>query len=119
MSDESTRNRGRVAVLNDIRTDSRKRYAALLVAAVVGLAAAWLHWVGLFIAGALVGLVSRDLPRAVVAGLAVGLATVAVTVLANPSMGPGEFLALTPPVYVAIGAGLVLPAWGSLIRAVV
>lgn len=107
------------AFLRTVRTDSRKRYAALAVAVVVGLGAAWVHWLGLFLAGALVGLVSRTLPRAVVAGLGVGVAALALNVLASPTMGPGEFLALTPPAYVAIASGLALPAWGSLIRGVI
>ncbi|WP_336136505.1 hypothetical protein [Natronomonas amylolytica] len=109
----------RPAFLTTVRTEPRKRYVALAVALVVGLAVAWVHWLGLVVAGALVGLVSRTLPRAVVAGLVVGVAVLALNILASPTMGPGEFLALTPPAYVAIGAGLVLPVWGSLVRGVV
>jgi hypothetical protein len=105
--------------LTVVRTDPRKRYVALAVAVVAGLAAAWVHWLGLVVAGALVGVVSRTLPRAVAAGLGVGVAGLALTVLASPAMGPGDFLALSPPSYVAVGAGLVLPAWGALIRGVV
>ncbi|WP_254838649.1 hypothetical protein [Natronomonas marina] len=106
------------AALTAVRTDPRKRAVALVVAAVVGLAVAWVHWLGLFVAGALVGLVSRSLPRAVAWGLVVGALAVAVTVLTHPT-GVGEFLALRPPVYVTIGAGLLAPAWGSLLRGVV
>lgn len=109
----------RPGFLTTVRTEPRKRYAALAVALVVGLGAAWVHWLGLVVAGALVGLVSRTVPRAVAAGLGVGVAALALNVLASPTMGPGEFLALTPPAYVAIGAGLVGPVWGSLIRGVV
>jgi short subunit fatty acids transporter len=109
----------RPAFLTTVRTEPRKRYAALTLALVVGLGAAWVHWLGLVVAGALVGLVSRTVSRAVAAGLGVGVAALALTVLASPTMGPGEFLALTPPAYVAIGAGLVAPALGSLIRGVI
>lgn len=109
----------RPAFLTTVRTEPRKRYAALAVAVVLGLGAAWVHWLGLLLAGALVGVVSRTVPRAVAAGLGVGVAALVLTVLASPTMGPGEFLALTPPAYVAISAGLVLPAWGSLIRGVI
>jgi hypothetical protein len=125
MSEESTAEERsdddplRPAFLTTIRTEPRKRYAALVGLLVVGLAAAWVHWLGLFVAGALVGLVSRTVPRAVAAGLGVGVAALVLTVLASPTMGVGEFLALTPPAYVAIGSGLVLPVWGSLVRAVV
>jgi len=107
------------AALTAVRADRRKRAVALALAAVVGLGAAWLHWLGLFVAGALVGLVSRSLPRAVVWGLGVGSLAVALTVLAHPLMGAGEFVALTPPVYVAVVVGLLAPVWGSLLRGVV
>jgi hypothetical protein len=125
MSDEPTAEKGpddeplRPAFLTTVRTEPRKRYAAFAVLVVVGVAAAWVHWLGLFVAGVLVGLVSRTVPRAVAAGLGVGVAALVLTVLASPTMGVGEFLALTPPAYVAIGSGLVLPVWGSLVRAVV
>lgn len=105
--------------LRSIRADTRKRAVALLVAAAIGLALAWVHWLGLFVAGALVGLVSRTLPRAVLAGLVFGVLVLAVNVLANPTMGAGEFAGLTPPTYVAIAAALLAPAWGSLLRGVV
>jgi hypothetical protein len=125
MSEEAVSEEGsddeplRPAFLTTIRTEPRKRYAALAALTVVGLAAAWVHWLGLVVAGALVGLVSRTVPRAVAAGLGVGILVLALNFLASPTMGPGEFLALTPPAYVAIGAALVAPAWGSLVRAVV
>lgn len=107
------------AALASIRADSRTRRVALAVAAAVGLALAWVHWLGLFAAGALVGLVSRTPPRAVVAGVAFGVLVLVVTVVASPVMGPREFLGLTPPVYVAAAAALLAPAWGSLLRGVV
>jgi hypothetical protein len=125
MSDEPTADETpseatvRPAFLTTVRTEPRKRYAALAIALVVGLGAAWIHWLGLFVAGALVGLASRTVPRAVVAGLGVGVAVLALNSLASPTMGAGEFLALTPPAYVAIGAALALPAWGALVRGVV
>ncbi|MEF8914306.1 hypothetical protein [Natronomonas sp.] len=124
MSDDPTAEETRAdpvrpAFLTTVRTEPRKRYAALAVALVVGLAVAWVHWLGLVVAGALVGLVSRTVPRAAAAGLGVGVAALALTVLASPTMGPGEFLALTPPTYVAIGGGLVAPALGALIRGVI
>ena len=126
--EEATRGGGRVpgpepswtpAALAAVRSDPRKRAGALAVAALVGLGLAWVHWLGLFVAGALVGLVSATLPRAVAAGLAFGVLALAVAVLASPAVGPGEFLALTPPAYVAGAAALVAPAWGALVRGVV
>jgi NAD(P)-dependent dehydrogenase (short-subunit alcohol dehydrogenase family) len=107
------------AALSALRADPRRRAVALVVGAAVGLGLAWVHWLGLFAAGALVGLVSRTLPRAIVAGVAVGVVVLLATVLAAPAMSAGEFLSLSPPAYVAVAAGIVAPAWGSLVRGVV
>jgi hypothetical protein len=106
------------AALAALRADPRRRAVALAAALVVGLALAWVHWLGLVVAGALVGVASRSLPRAVLWGLVVGVLALAVTVVGHP-MGVGEFLSLRPPVYVALAAGLVAPVWGSLVRGVV
>lgn len=105
--------------LRDLRADPAGRRLALAVAVVVGLGAAWVHWLGLFLAGALVGVVSRDLPRAVAAGLGFGLLVLVVHVLAAPAMSGAEFVALAPISYVTIAAGLLAPVWGALARAVV
>lgn len=102
-----------------VRADPRRRAPALLAAGLVGLGLAGVHWLGLVAAGGLVGLVSRTVPRAVLAGGGVGVLAVALTVLAGPQVDPGELLGLTPPAYVTIVAGLVLPVWGSLVRGVI
>lgn len=106
-------------ILTEIRERPRWRAVALVVAVAIGVAVARVHWLGLFAAGALVGLASRTAPRAVLAGLAVGGVVLVVQVLASPGMDAGEFLALTPPAYVAVAAALALPAWGSLVRGVI
>lgn len=105
--------------LADLRSRPDRRRVALVAAAFLGLAAVSVHWVGLFLAGALVGLVSETLPRALLAGLALGVAVLVLHVLASPAMGAGEFLALAPASYVTVGAALLAPAWGSLVRGVV
>jgi hypothetical protein len=107
------------AVLAELREADQQRRAALVAAALVGLGAAMVHWLGLFVAGALVGLVSESLSRAVAAGLAMGALVLLVHVGASPVMGPGEFVGLAPASYVTIAAGLVAPLWGSLVRGVV
>lgn len=107
------------AALTALRERPNRRRAALVVAALVGLGLAWLHWFGLFLAGALVGLVSETRRRAVAAGLAVGVLVLVVHVAASPVTGPGEFVAFAPPAYLAIAAGIVAPAWGSLVRGVI
>jgi len=105
--------------LAGVRGRPTQRRVALVVAALVGVGLAWLHWFGLFLGGALVGLVSKSVPRAVVAGLAVGVLVLALHVFGSPVMGPDEFLSLSPPSYVAVGAALLMPLWGSLVRGVV
>lgn len=105
--------------LVEIRESPTQRSVFLAVAALVGLGFAWIHWSGLFLAGALVGLASKTVPRAVVASVLVGAAVLALHVLASPAMGAGEFVALSPPSYVAVAAALLMPLWGSLVRGVV
>lgn len=51
---------------------------ALLVATVVGLASITLHWAGVVLGGALVGLLASSVRRAVAAGLTFGLLVVVV-----------------------------------------
>lgn len=104
--------------LADIRDRRRRRLVALVAGALVGIALVWVHWLGLFVAGALVGLASRTLPRALIAGLAVGVLVLAVQVVAIPGMDPGEFFALGQAADVTAAAALIAPVWGSLVRGV-
>ncbi|MEF8784537.1 MAG: hypothetical protein V5A45_01300 [Haloarculaceae archaeon] len=105
--------------LAKMRTDARQRRLALGGAIVLGLVAVAFHWVGLFVAGALVGLTRRSLPRALVAGLAFGVLVVAVFFVATPVISPGNVLVLAPLSYVTVGIALVGPVWGALARGVV
>lgn len=105
--------------LAEIRGDPSKRSVLLVVAAVLGLGFAWIHWSGLFVAGALVGLVSKTVPRATFAALVVAVLVLVLHVGVSPVMGSGEFLALSPPSYVAIAGAFFMPLWGSLVRGVV
>lgn len=105
--------------LTGVRESPTQRRVVLVVAVLVGVAFAWFHWFGLFLGGALVGLVSKSVPRAVVAGLVVGVVVLALHIFGSPVMGPDEFLSLSPPSYVAIAAALLMPLWGSLVRGVV
>lgn len=107
------------AWLADARRRPNRRRSLLVAAALVGLGLAWIHWLGLFVAGALVGLASRSTPRALLAGVAFGLLVLAVHVLASPVMGVGTFVGLQPLSYVTVGLAVVAPVWGSLARAVV
>lgn len=91
----------------------------MITAILVGLLLAWIHWIGLFVAGSLVGIVSRTWRRALLAGLGIGVMILFMQFATSPMMEFGELLALTPVSYVTIVSGLVLPAWGSLVRLVV
>lgn len=108
------------AWLDHLRADRYRRRAAILAGAAVGLAVAQLHWIGLLLGGVLVGLASRDLPRALLAGLAFGvgalavfLASLAVVGAAGPALGMGQLT------YLAVGVPIVAGLVGSLARGVV
>lgn len=101
-----------------VRTQPGPHRVAIVVAVVVGLGLAWFHWLGLLLGGMLVGFVARTFRRALLAGLGFGvvvLAVFAVTVAGSL----GQTLAMTPPIYLTIGAALGLPTFGALVRAVV
>nr|WP_255170877.1 hypothetical protein [Natrononativus amylolyticus] len=104
--------------LERARTEPWVHLLALLVALVVGVALAWLHWLGLVAGGALVGLVSRSLPRALVGGVGFGLVVLAVFAASLGGSG-WRLLEMAPAVYVTLGAALGLPALGALVRGVV
>ncbi|WP_302080660.1 hypothetical protein [Salinibaculum rarum] len=95
------------------------RRVALAGAVVVGLVLVAVHWVGLFVAGALVGLTRRSLVRALVAGLAFGVLVLAVFFLLTPPVSPGNVLAVAPLSYVTVGVTLAGPVCGALARGVV
>ncbi|WP_276281732.1 hypothetical protein [Halorussus caseinilyticus] len=108
------------AWLREVRSDARARWAGLLAGTVVGLAAAWVHWYGFLVGGALVGLVSADAKRGLLAGVGFGLVAWAVfagLVAANGGLvayaGMGRLL------YLSVGIPVGLAALGSLVRGVV
>ena len=103
-----------------VRTGDRGRRLLVTAGALaLGLVLATGHWIGLVLGGAFVGVCQRTLPRALLGGLVFGLVAVATFVLVAPRLEVGELLALTPAVYVTVGAGLGLPLLGSLTRGVV
>lgn len=106
------------AVLERVRTEPRPHAAAVAVAVVLGLVLSWLHWMGLVLGGALVGLLAPTLRRAVLGGVAFGGVVLLVFGLA---LGPSAWVVLetTPVVYLVVAAAVGLPVLGSLLRGVV
>lgn len=104
--------------LERIRTDPRLRGGALVLAVVVGIALTWYHWLGLLIGGALVGLVSKTLPRAV--GAAAGFGVLVLLVFAL-TLGDSVWavLEMVPISYLVVAVAVGIPMLGSLVRGVV
>ena len=106
------------ALLDRVRTEPRLHAVAVVAALAVGVALASVHWLGLIAAGALVSLAAPTVRRGVAYGLGAGvvaLAAFAVSLGPSAAAVPG----MRPVEYVAVGAGLALPLFGSLARAVV
>ncbi|ARS88802.1 hypothetical protein [Natrarchaeobaculum aegyptiacum] len=114
MTDEA---RGLRGALERVRTDRTSHAAAFAVVVLVGVALAWIHWLGLVLAGALVGLVSPSLWRAIAGGFVVGLVVlIAFALTLGGALGPT--LEMTPIVWLAVASALGLPVLGSLIRGI-
>lgn len=105
--------------LADLRADTTRRRRAFTGALVVGFGLTWIHWTGLVLTGALVGLTRRHLSGALVSGVLVGILAIGLTVLAAPAVALNEFIGLTPVNVATVGLAFVLPVWGSLARYVI
>jgi len=101
--------------LEYVRTHQPAHRVGLLVAFAVGLVLTWIHWFGLVLGGALVGVVSQSGRRALLAGLGFGV-TVLVAFVVTLGGDAGAALAMTPASYVTVGSALALPVFGSLVR---
>ncbi|UTF52919.1 hypothetical protein [Natronosalvus rutilus] len=106
------------ATLTRIRTERPLHLLALLISVGLGLALSWLHWIGLVVGGVLVGLVARNLPKALGYGLGFGLVVLVVFAFVLGS-GRGPALEMAPAIYLTVGAALGLPILGSLARGIV
>lgn len=104
------------ARLAALRADDRQRRLALALSAIVGIGLATVHWVGLVVAGALVGLTRRSVPRAVAAGLGVGVLVLGLFLVLTPVASIDALGTLRPLSYLTVGIALLGPAWGALLR---
>lgn len=59
--------------LDEFRTDSTDRVLLMALGATVGLALAWVHWIGLLVGGVLVSLPTTNWKRGLLAGLGFGV----------------------------------------------
>lgn len=104
--------------LRAARSVDRRRRAVTVVGLVTGLTAASVHWSGLFLLGALVGIVQRSLGRAVLVGVVAGVCVLVLTALLAPA-GPRTTLTTFEPLtYLTLALGGA-PVVGSLVRGVV
>ncbi|WP_227354729.1 hypothetical protein [Haladaptatus salinisoli] len=106
--------------LGEFRGDGARRWTLVGLGALLGLALAWLHWLGLLVGGVLVSLPTADPKRGVLAGL--GFGALALLVFAGllalrgalvPAVEMGRITALTAAIPLVAGAV------GGLARALV
>lgn len=103
-----------------VREDPVLHWFSLLVAVVLGLGLSAVHWVGLVAGGALVGLVSTTLRRALLSGLGFGVAVILVWLTSLGLAGSlGNVLAMGELTAIGVLVALVCPVIGSLLRGVV
>lgn len=105
-------------LLERARTERRPHAVALVLALWVGVTLATVHWLGLIAAGALASLVAPTIERGVAYAVVAGVVSLAVfAALLGPSAAAVP--EMLPIAYVTVGAGIGLPLFGSLARAVV
>jgi hypothetical protein len=107
------------ARLAAVRADDRRRRVALAGALLLGLAAATIHWWGLVVGGALVGLTRRTVPRALLAGFGFGILVLALFLVVTPATSVDALATLRPLSFLTVGVALVAPVWGALLRAAI
>jgi hypothetical protein len=108
------------AQLRRVREESKPHWVALSVAIIVGLVLSAVHWLGLVVGGALVGLVAATLPRALLSGLGFGLLVATVWALVLVLSGAlGDVTATGQFAGLGLLVALVAPVFGSLARGVV
>jgi len=93
-----------------------------VVAVVVGLGVAWVHWVGLIVGGALVALPQRSFRLGVAAGIGFGGLVAVVNVALLAASGPAAVstaVAMTQVFGVSVAAPLAAGVVGGLVRGVV
>jgi hypothetical protein len=106
--------------LERLRETPQYHWLAIVGACLVGLIAASVTWVGIFIGGALVGLLTANLKRAMLGGVGFGILVSVVWLLSlsiggslDGALSMGQFSAI--PFVIAVSLGFL----GSLLRGLV
>lgn len=103
--------------LYDAERDPRRRRTLTAVGLVVGLLLATVHWAGLFVGGALVGLAQPTLRRAVLAGLGFGVTAPVVAAVSVAVAGTlGGVLDTWPLVAIVVAVPLLTGPLGATVR---
>ena len=99
------------------RTDERARWVTMVAAIAIGLAASAVHWTGMFLGGALVGLASAARGRALLSGLGFGTFVWAVFAAVLFIGGDlGQYLAMGQIFWVSAAIPLVTATFAALVR---
>lgn len=109
----------RTTTFSELRSDSHARVSAVGFGILVGALLGSVHWVGIFVGGAIAGLAQRSFPRGIGAGALAGvgiwlvfIATMQVHGAAVPALGSMPIIAVS--LVIAVGYG----AAGGLLRGV-
>lgn len=106
-----------LARLHDLQTDPTRRWRATVLAGALGALLVTVHWSGLLVGGAFVGLAWPTLGRAVLAGLGFGAAVVGVFALDLALAGSlAPAVGMGPLAVVPVLAALVAGALGATVR---
>ena len=105
--------------LESLRENPRVRWSAFALAVLVAVSIATVHWIGFVLGGALAGLASTNLKRALVAGFAVGVVAWLVWVALLAAGGvAGKYFAMGQILAVSAAIPIAGSLLGSLARGV-
>ncbi|MFC7057378.1 hypothetical protein [Halovenus salina] len=100
-----------------LREDDQYHWLALTVACLLGVALATVHWTGLVLGGAFVGILSTTLKRALLAGAGFGILVVVVWAgLLRFAGSFGDVTAMNEIAILPVGIALGLAILGSTLR---
>lgn len=102
--------------LDETRGDGRRRRLSTVGGVVVGLAFAWVHWIGFVLGGTIVSLVQPSIRRGLLVGLGFGLVSVVAFVL---WLGMAGILDTYLEMGQVVAVSVVIPLGGALFGSLV